>query len=110
MIIPQRENCIHAGICKIGMDCMCPCECGYFEEHTQSSDTWISVKDRLPEFGIEYLLYNANSAINRSPFVSIITHGNFYIDIDGRCTLWIIGDNGIEITHWMELPKPPAIC
>ena len=49
---------------------------------------WISVKDRLPDVGVEVLVYS---------------------EIDGICVDYYDGDvfGYFDITHWMPMPKPP---
>ena len=51
-------------------------------------DEWISVKDRLPDVGVEVLVYS---------------------EIDGICVDYYDGDvfGYFDITHWMPMPKPP---
>ncbi len=69
---------------------------------------WISVKDRLPDSGGDYLVYFIPDIFwERTP-----TLLNGYVDIkqfdilrkefyDSKCYL------GESITHWMPLPNPP---
>lgn len=54
---------------------------------------WISVKDRLPECGVEVLTFRGESGFcieSRNKF-------GFYFNCD-------IDD---YVTHWMKLPEPP---
>lgn len=67
---------------------------------------WISVKERLPEEGMQVLIYEGNS------------HEN-YRDIRRRIATYKVRENGINwyeggqwnngiyTTHWMPLPQPP---
>ena len=49
---------------------------------------WISVEDRLPDIGIEVLVYSED---------------------DGICVDYYDGDSFgyYDVTHWMPLPEPP---
>lgn len=69
---------------------------------------WISVKDRLPEFGMKYRYLFMNGKKE-------VTYGYAYDPKDGWDTR---NDNSIWIndmdretnevaTHWMPLPRPP---
>jgi len=54
---------------------------------------WISVKDRLPEIGVEVLIYEPGCLIQIN-----FRDDDDYWDCDGVVS---------RITHWMPLPKPP---
>lgn len=62
---------------------------------------WISVKDRLPEENLEYLVYATDEDGER--FVTT-DHWNKYVQ------QWYIFDKGspTTVTHWMTLPEPPG--
>lgn len=50
-------------------------------------DNWISVKDRLPEYGRYVLVYSADD-----DFMTVEARHHFGL---------------FQITHWMPLPEPP---
>ena len=59
---------------------------------------WISVEDRLPEYGEDVLVYYAGDGINQPR-------------VDTSCRLYNLGFllEGVygPVTHWMSLPVPP---
>ena len=64
---------------------------------------WISVKDRLPEVGSDFLVYD--TYYKRRGDDPCVQRGRMTISW-GIAT---IGENGENdtITHWMPLPYPP---
>jgi hypothetical protein len=65
---------------------------------------WISVKDRLPEYYTNVLVY-CTSQFYSGYFKSTAWRAN-----DGGKDIWTItaSDNIIDnVTHWMPLPQPP---
>jgi len=54
---------------------------------------WISVKDRLPRYGRNYLVFVCG--------IDIAGYNNY------RNTWIIPRDNEVYPTHWMELPEAP---
>ena len=62
---------------------------------------WISVKDRLPEMGVEVLgcVPDGNGG-----YASI---GSCYLDREGSIREYNEFEI-YEITHWMPLPEPPT--
>jgi hypothetical protein len=68
----------------------------------EKPDGWISVKDRLPEIGVDVLI-----SYGRLPFyhLAFLTHNG---DIQ-----WFNGNHSNieysldDVTHWMPLPAPP---
>lgn len=73
---------------------------------------WISVKDRLPDRGGDYLVYFIPDIFWERPHPSL----NGYVDIkqfdilrkefyDSQCWDYL----GESITHWMPLPEPPEV-
>lgn len=60
---------------------------------------WISVKDRLPEKGIDVLIYSKGRIFHAFWDCMSSLSGDWY-DIQNN---WIIED----VTHWMALPLPP---
>ena len=65
---------------------------------------WISVKDRLPEDGIEVLFYSPEKEMNCC-FVGYKATKNEYVDPEGNGLI----ARQIEkyYTHWQPLPAPP---
>lgn len=65
---------------------------------------WISVKERLPEDGIEVLFYSPEKEMNCC-FVGYKATKNEYVDPEGNGLI----ARQIEkyYTHWMPLPAPP---
>ena len=70
----------------------------------QAAAQWISVKDRLPEDGIEALFFSPKKEMNCC-FVGYKAKENEYVDPEGNGLI----PRQIEkyYTHWMPLPKPP---
>jgi hypothetical protein len=57
---------------------------------------WISVKDRMPEEGVEVLVYGDIYLNRKGADVDFVDKsGNFFYYDEG------------EVTHWMPLPMPP---
>ena len=54
----------------------------------QEERRWIPVTERLPDIGIEVLVYSED---------------------DGICVDYYVGDSFgyFDVTHWMPLPEPP---
>ena len=62
---------------------------------------WISVKDRLPECGIEVLVWRKGTDVGCD---YLTTHGE---DAFGNDILkWDVFEDE-KFTHWMPLPEPP---
>ena len=76
----------------IGKDLQTAYDIGY-EHGLKKSFEWISVKDRLPEYNKDVLVYTKMGYMdvdfNKSSFSA-----NFY-------------RNNRDVTHWMPLPEPP---
>lgn len=64
------------------------------------NDNWISVNDKLPGDGEDYLVCDAMGAMAVIPFEPYLKKWN-----ETLISFW---DNSDEITHWMPLPEPPA--
>ncbi len=66
---------------------------------------WISVKDRLPEYGAGSFLafWKTQGNIMLVCFVDI--YGNYVIAGSSRDTCGV--SNHPKFTHWMPLPEPP---
>ena len=60
---------------------------------------WISVKDRLPEKQMNYLVYVPPC------YVNVVYYNGFewVVDVGEYCF------SAYEITHWMPLPEPPKV-
>jgi len=59
---------------------------------------WTSVSERLPEYGMDVLV-RANGSIE----VAVVLRGEGGV-------FWSSGYvDGLEVTHWMPLPKPPGM-
>lgn len=70
---------------------------------------WISVKDKLPENIDDVLAWSAAYQMHgvfyyRAADARWIAQTD-YIDFDCGCQT----DKGVNITHWMPLPKPPQL-
>ena len=73
---------------------------------------WISVKDRLPEEGVEVLIY-CNPDIVQAVFSVGYWKGSF--DVTDYMNDGFVPDRRIckqgsdydYVTHWMPLPEPP---
>ena len=65
---------------------------------------WISVKERLPDEGVEVLVYCCYFKDNCSQEIaSLDSYGGIqYWDLEGRQYLEME-----DVTHWMPLPEPP---
>lgn len=64
---------------------------------------WISVKDRLPDFGTKVLTYSKFGHISDRIL-------NKHVNANGAELLFFSPDGmqpGRDITHWMPLPEPP---
>jgi hypothetical protein len=64
---------------------------------SNNSDGWISVKDRLPERGENYLVLFRVRGDKHSPAQFEITWFDNTWDFPST----------FEVTHWMPMPKPP---
>ena len=59
--------------------------------------TWISVKDRLPDEAGDYLVYEGNRGYVQK------------VCVDFFSTEYGCFGNGNDATHWMPLPEPPEV-
>jgi|688.fasta_scaffold2337375_1 hypothetical protein len=71
------------------------------------TDRWVSVSDRLPEEGrpdsiLLYLNYRDGYG---GQAVGYFLGGEFWLYEDGNITC---DEAGVDATHWMPLPEPPA--
>ena len=63
---------------------------------------WISVKDRLPPYiGKKILVVNGHGNIQMLAFWKKVGNNWTWLDCDGHF------NHTNDITHWMQLPKPP---
>ena len=74
---------------------------------------WIKTEDRLPEKGVDVLVYiptNAyiNSTVDMAELIEIEYSGNVltWLRADGH-NYCDVEKN--EVTHWMPLPEPPKV-
>ena len=75
------------------------------------NDGWISINDRLPEFGKGILIHLSNEFITvgyRSKSVSNGFSQKYSWQLYGDKDSDLLIKNGDVITHWMPLPKPPT--
>lgn len=70
---------------------------------------WISVKERLPEDGVDVLVYIASKKENVDSVIAIThyTHTMHGYNIEGWCSPWQYCFWDREVTHWMHLPCAP---
>ena len=63
----------------------------------EQDNGWISVKDRMPEEGVDVLVYGYIYLNRKGADVDFVDResGNFFYYDDGR------------VTHWRPLPEPP---
>ena len=92
----QKYNCIKCGIEIWEKESV-------NNEHTETDDDWISVKDRLPDECEEVLIYCPEflEKIRKA----LYTEGDFYIEKEDL----IVEPAPSGCTHWMPLPKPPKV-
>lgn len=73
---------------------------------TSSGMTWVSVEDRLPDYGYCLASYYNPSDVNRKLYVVTVYKGRIYWywnnDEKEKAE-----DETLKITHWMPLPTPP---
>ena len=64
---------------------------------------WISVKDRLPEFGENVLTYSPEEKVSPK-------YCNAYIGENGEWIERSFFERPLgKVTHWMPLPEPPEV-
>ena len=64
---------------------------------------WISVSDKLPERGIDYLCRCIIKDNTDYPFFMVLR----YIMIDVNPHFQHECDDGLRVTHWMPIPELP---
>lgn len=93
---------------------------GFLAGYQAAAPQWISVKDRLPEFGNLVLVFGVmEGALVPSVCIGMLSDNaeNNYYDNTQPMKLWeawerigydqMLLNNPKGITHWMPLPKPP---
>lgn len=79
-------------------DSKCSCNLCDMIEKT----TWVSVKDKLPEEGIDVLVWDGNLSLDNIPKYEIAAYRTF-----ANGSHFISGPYSLQgITHWMPLPNP----
>ena len=68
---------------------------------------WISVKDRLPEFNVDVLVYAVGKDDDKVITITSYTNAKYGLGITGWITPWQYFFYNYSITHWMPLPEPP---
>jgi hypothetical protein len=79
----------------------------------EQGEGWISVKERLPEQMGHYIVRMADEP-EMGPrtdiaFYAIRGPGSMAVEETGWCQTYLYGWANQEVTHWMPLPKPPAL-
>ena len=77
--------------------------------HGVTAQEWISVKDKLPPYNLDVLVYRPNMAMK----ILVDNYAGYYGEDDAE---WHEGwakygkdiHNNPLITHWMPLPEPPT--
>lgn len=69
---------------------------------------WISVEDRLPEYGKRVLIWwlRGEEDNNLRP-VPAVAFGRYYEHSEEWRPVGCMGNFNDEVTHWSELPPPP---
>ena len=82
---------------------------GYRAGQKAARPKWISVKERLPEDGVDVLVYIASKKENVDSVIAIThyTHTMHGYNIEGWCSPWQYCFWDREVTHWMHLPCAP---
>jgi hypothetical protein len=84
----------------------CPRLANQAVEKFYSCETWISVKDSLPKKCSHVLL---RAVLHGGSIEDIVVHYEGYLTGNNEWSDWCGDtDEGVEITHWMPLPAPPA--
>ena len=68
---------------------------------------WISVEERLPEDGVNVLVYGLGNNENSTIAMTSYTHRMYGYKIEGWCSPWQYFFHEYKITHWMPLPESP---
>lgn len=70
-------------------------------------DKWISVKDRLPEYNTDVLVYAIGKSYDSVITITSYTDSKFGFAIKYWIEPWQYFFYDYTITHWMPLPPPP---
>lgn len=73
---------------------------------------WISVEDKLPEIGLDVLVYCKAQDADFSDFIEVSVRNLYkptpWSDEEPAWGIRFIPFGGaFEVTHWMPLPEPP---
>ena len=99
-----EDTCENKG-CNEYRDCSkCRAEWLYELGYRKQSE-WISVDERLPEKGIDYLCRCIVKDNTDYPFYMVLR----YILIDENPHFQHECENGIKVTHWMLIPEAPKM-
>lgn len=79
--------------------------------------SWISVKDRLPEFGERVLTYNPTTKYDSQRIMVSTLKSNYINDPDTGRPLFLVkvlnpvGLGGYlhDVSHWQPVPEPPSV-
>lgn len=74
-----------------------------YADGLRERNEWISVDDRLPDDGRNYLCRCIINGNTEYPFFMVL----HYILIDENPHFQHECDQGLKVTHWMPLPEPP---
>lgn len=99
----ECTKCIHKEVCKTAESCD-----GYVSGCKHFNPGWISVKDRLPPYNHDVLVYRPNMASK----ILVDCYVGYYGEDDGEWYEdWARYGKDIHnkplITHWAEMLQPP---
>jgi hypothetical protein len=68
---------------------------------------WIAVQEQWPKHGSDVLVaYKAGKYV----LLGVGEFDGTTVNDDGVTVPYFKGIGGFEVTHWMPLPEPPALC
>lgn len=100
---PYKDDChLSDGGSELAADAL-----AYIQQLEAQVPKWISVEERMPEDGVNVLVYaigcNEPSVIAMSNHI----HSMYGYNIEGWRAPWQYFFHEYKITHWMPLPEPP---